>query len=200
MLRTASASPRPAPDRARGVRPAVAAGDGRHIGGMQHDGRVELQQPHAQGGARRPTPRPARRRTGAACDHRAPAARPEPPARRWRVARAELLEAAGRPRRGIDDLRIPLTPGPGADDVPGREDRRAGELHESSPAPSVRCLSDEMPALPAVRPARPPAAISPAFSALPEPTASGRSNFSALGTSSESSTVVERSAGAGSFG
>ena len=78
----------------------------------------------------------------------------------------------------IDYLRIPFTSGPGAGDVPGGEDRHARELHESSLAPSLWRLSEEMPALPAVRPASPPAAIRPAFSALLEPAASGRSNLS----------------------
>src|SRR6185436_6677562 len=75
------------------------------------------------------------------------------------MTRAERLEALGRPLRGVDDLRIAFPPGPGTDDVSRCEDRHARELHESSSASSLRRRSDEMPALPAVRPVRPPAAI-----------------------------------------
>jgi hypothetical protein len=53
------------------------------------------------------------------------------------VTRAELFKSLGRPFHEIDDLRIALTPSPGADDVPGREDGHARELHESSLAPSL---------------------------------------------------------------
>src|SRR4051812_31589502 len=91
----------------------------------------------------------------------------------------ELLESLRRARQPVDDLGIAFTPGPGADDISGREDRRPDQLHESSLAPSKRRRSEEMPALPAVRPATPPA-IRPALralslgsaslSALPEPT------------------------------
>ena len=103
------------------------------------------------------------------------------------VTRAELLELVGRPLQDIDYLRIPFTSGPGADDVARCEDGHAPELHESSLASSLWCLSEEIPALPAVRPARPPTAIRPAFSALPE-LAPGRSNLSPSGTSNVSLT------------
>src|SRR5215207_3024553 len=66
--------------------------------------------------------------------------------------------------------------------------RRPGDLHESSLVPSRWRRSEEMPALAAVRPARPPAAIKAAFSVLPEPT-SGSFDLIPLGKSSESSTV-----------
>jgi hypothetical protein len=103
------------------------------------------------------------------------------------VTGAELLELLGGPLHDFDDLGIPLTSGPGTDDVAGCEDRQARELHESSPAPSLCCLSEEIPALPAVRPARPPTAIKPAFSALPG-LPPGRSNLSPSGTSKVSLT------------
>ena len=100
---------------------------------------------------------------------RAPRDRPAGARTARGVTRAELLELLGRLLHDIDYLRIPFMSGPGADDVAGCEDRHARELHESSLAPSLCCLSDEIPALPAVRPARPPTAIRPAFSALPGP-------------------------------
>src|SRR5829696_999254 len=102
----------------------------------------------------------------------------------WGVTRAELFESLGRPLQDIDDLRVAFTPGPGADDVPGCEDRHPRELHESSLAPSLCRLSEEIPALPAVRPTRPPAVIKAAFFALPEPM-SGRPDLMPLGTSSD---------------
>jgi hypothetical protein len=61
------------------------------------------------------------------------------------VTRDELLESLGRPLfewpgrplHETDDLRIAVTPSPGADDVPGREHSPRRELHESSLAPSL---------------------------------------------------------------
>lgn len=125
---------------------------------------------------------------------------------------AELLESLSCARHLVDDLCIAFTPRPGAGHVPGCEQRHCRELHESSLASSLRRLSEEMPALPAARPARPPA-TTPALRALPcgrpaliawrEPTPGrdliplGRPNLVpldwpnliAVGTSSESATV-----------
>ena len=104
------------------------------------------------------------------------------------VTRAELFESLRRPLQDTDDLGIAVTPSPGADDVPGCEDRHPRELHESSLAPSLRRLSEEIPALPAVRPARPTAAIKLAFNAFPGPKPR-RSTWFLGGASNESSTV-----------
>jgi len=133
------------------------------------------------------------------------------------TAGAELFQSLRRPRRSIDDLRIAFTPRLGADDVTGCEEGHARELHESSLAPSVRRRSEEMPALPAARPARPPA-IKPAFrplpsgnpalSALPEPTpgrraliplAGLRNPADGLDTTSSVSVMVWRSRCVGLF-
>jgi hypothetical protein len=103
-----------------------------------------------------------------------------------RMTRAELLELARRLLHEGDDLRIALTPSPGTEDVAGREDHRFRELHESRLAPSDRRLIDEMPALAAVSPATPPAAIKPVFSAFAEP---GSSTLFQLDGSSVSLTV-----------
>src|SRR5690242_9573590 len=59
--------------------------------------------------------------------------------------------------------------GPRSDDVADREDGDLRERHESSRGLSLRRRSDEIPALPAVSPATPPAAMSPALRALPDP-------------------------------
>src|SRR6185312_15616738 len=89
------------------------------------------------------------------------------------VTRTERFEPLRRPRHAVDDPDIALTPGPGARDVPGGEDRQCHDLHESSLAPSRRRRIEEMPALAAVSPASPPA-TTPAFAAVSLDTASFR--------------------------
>src|SRR3954471_2411381 len=113
----------------------------------------------------------------------------------------EVLESLRRARQPVDDLGIAFTPGPGADDISGREDRRPDQPHESSVAPSKRRRSEEMPALPAVSPATPPA-IRPALralslgsaslSALPEPTPPATPSSDSLTVSRRRSNLLLR--------
>src|SRR6185312_15738277 len=86
------------------------------------------------------------------------------------MTRAEILETPRRPFGDRHHLLIAFAPGAGAEEVPGREDRRGGQLHESSRSASLRRLSDETAALPAVSPTALTAAIRPVRRALLEPT------------------------------
>jgi hypothetical protein len=101
---------------------------------------------------------------------------------------AELVEALGRARCDVNDLRISFTARLGAEEVAGREDRRFRECHESSCSRSMRSRSEEITALPAVSPAALPAAISPVLTALREFIAD-KSGVTLLAASSWSLTV-----------
>lgn len=78
----------------------------------------------------------------------------------------ELFESLRYLRRLVHDLGIAFMSGPGAHHIARGKQCHPPELHESPLAPCVRLRREEMPALPAVRPARPPAIKPPAFRAL----------------------------------